>query len=217
MRVLLVEDDARFAAALGSGLKRSGYQVDLAATAAAVPAVPVCDLVLLDLGLPDGDGLEVCRRLREHSDVGIIMLTARGQEADRVAGLRCGADDYVVKPFGFAELYARIEAVLRRARQRPGGVRVVGQLRVDLDRHSAQIGSEQIGLTRKEFQLLAVLMAEPELVIRREQLFSDIWHTTWHGTSRTLDAHMTSLRAKIGKAAQIETVRGVGYRIVAGP
>lgn len=217
MRVLLVEDDAHFAAALSTALKRNGYQVDVAATAAAVPPAPQCDLVLLDLGLPDGDGLEVCRALRRHSDLGIIMLTARGQESERVAGLRCGADDYVVKPFGFAELQARMEAVLRRARPRPAGVRIVGRLRLDLDRHDAHAGTEPITLTRKEFQLLAILMAEPEVVVRREQLFSDIWHTSWHGTSRTLDAHMTSLRAKIGHAAQIETVRGVGYRILAGP
>jgi DNA-binding response OmpR family regulator len=217
MRVLVVEDDARFAAALCSGLRRGGYQVDLVATAADVPAAPQCDLVLLDLGLPDGDGIEVCRKLRQETAVGIIMLTARGQEVDRVAGLRCGADDYVVKPFGFAELYARMEAVLRRAHPRPAGVRIVGRLRVDLDRHSAHAGAEPIGLTRKEFQLLALLMAEPERVVRRERLFCDIWHTSWHGTSRTLDAHMTSLRSKIGKAARIETVRGVGYRILAGP
>ena len=216
MRVLLVEDDLRFAAALTSALRRGGYEVDLVNTAAAVPDVPSCDLVLLDLGLPDGDGVDVCRRVREGSDVGIIMLTARGQERDRIIGLRCGADDYVVKPFGFAELQARIEAVLRRARPRPGGVRVIGDLTLDLDRHSAQVGEQPVSLTRKEFQLLAILMAEPEVAVRRERLFTEVWHTTWQGTSRTLDVHMTSLRAKIGAAAQIETIRGVGYRIVAG-
>lgn len=216
MRVLLVEDDLRFATALTSALRRGGYDVDLINTAAGVPDVPTCDLVLLDLGLPDGDGVEVCRRIREGSDVGIIMLTARGQERDRIIGLRCGADDYVVKPFGFAELQARIEAVLRRARPRPAGVRVVGDLTLDLDRHSAQVGEQPVSLTRKEFQLLAILMAEPEVAVRRERLFTEVWHTTWQGTSRTLDVHMTSLRAKIGDAAQIETIRGVGYRIVAG-
>jgi DNA-binding response OmpR family regulator len=216
MRLLLVEDDLRFASALTSGLRRGGYSVDLATTAADVPPEPSCDLVLLDLGLPDGDGIEVCRMLRQRSDIGIIILTARGREPDRVAGLRCGADDYVVKPFGFAELFARIEAVLRRARTRPAGVRTIGRLSLDLDRHSAHIGADPITLTRKEFALLARLMAEPELVVRREHLFSDIWHTSWQGTSRTLDAHVTSLRSKIGTAAQIETVRGVGYRIVAG-
>jgi DNA-binding response OmpR family regulator len=216
MRVLLVEDDLRFATALTSGLRRGGFEVDLVNTAAAVPDVPSCDLVLLDLGLPDGDGVDVCRRIRQGSDVGIIMLTARGQERDRIIGLRCGADDYMVKPFGFAELHARMEAVLRRARPRPGGKRVVGDLTLDLDRHSAQVGTQPVALTRKEFQLLAILMAEPEVAVRRERLFTEVWRTTWQGTSRTLDVHMTSLRAKIGAAAQIETIRGVGYRIVAG-
>lgn len=216
MRVLLVEDDLRFAAALTSALRRAGYDVSVVHTAAGCPDVPNCDLVLLDLGLPDEDGVDVCRRVRQGSDVGIIMLTARGQERDRIIGLRCGADDYVVKPFGFAELQARIEAVLRRARPRPGGVRVVGNLKLDLDRHSALVGQQPVSLTRKEFQLLAILMAEPEVAVRRERLFTEVWHTTWQGTSRTLDVHMTSLRSKIAGAAQIETIRGVGYRIVAG-
>src|SRR5690606_37868007 len=118
-----------------AALRRSGYDVDHAPTAAAAFAAPACDLVLLDLGLPDADGIEVCRRLREDGDVAIIMLTARGEERDRVVGLRGGADDYVVKPFGFAELQARMEAVLRRARPRPAGVLTVGRLRVDLDQH----------------------------------------------------------------------------------
>jgi DNA-binding response OmpR family regulator len=216
MRVLLVEDDIRFATALSSGLRRGGYEVDLVSTAAAVPDVPTHDLLLLDLGLPDGDGVDVCRRVRENSDVGIIMLTARSQERDRIIGLRCGADDYVVKPFGFAELHARIEAVLRRVRPRPSGIRMIGTLRLDLDRHSVQVGRTPLSLTRKEFQLLAILMAEPEVAVKRERLFTEVWRTTWQGTSRTLDVHMTSLRSKIGAAAQIETIRGVGYRIVAG-
>ena len=214
-RVLLVEDDLRFASALTAALKRSGYEVDHAPTAAAALAASPCDLVLLDLGLPDGDGLDVCRRLRDTSDVAIIMLTARGEERDRVAGLRCGADDYVVKPFGFAELHARAEAVLRRARPRHAGSRTLGRLRVDLDQHSAYLDANPIVLTRKEFQLLALLIAEPGVTIRRERLLSEVWHTSWRGTSRTLDVHMATLRAKIGDGAQIQTIRGVGYRIVA--
>jgi len=214
MRVLLVDDDQRFATALTAALRRSGFDVDHAATAAAALSAPPTDLILLDLGLPDGDGVEVCRRLRRHSDVAIIMLTARGEERDRVAGLRCGADDYVVKPFGFAELQARMEAVLRRARPRPAGVLEVGQLRVDLDRHRAFVGPEPITLTRKEFHLLAVLAAQPEAAVRRERLLSEVWHTSWRGTSRTLDVHMATLRSKLGGAAQIQTIRGVGYRIV---
>lgn len=216
MRILLVEDDHRFATALTVGLRRAGYEVEHAPTVAAATAASPCDLVLLDLGLPDGDGIDLCRNIREQSDVGVIILSARGQERDTVTGLRCGADDYVVKPFGFAELQARMEAVLRRARSRPSGLRVVGQLRVDLDRHSVHIGSEPITLTRKEFQLLAILAAEPEVAVRRDRLFAEVWHTSWQGTSRTLDAHMTALRSKIGAAAEIQTIRGVGYRIVAG-
>lgn len=216
MRVLLVDDDLRFATALTAALRRSGYEVEHVSTASAALAAPPCDLVLLDIGLPDGDGVDVCRRLRETSDVAIIMLTARGEERNRVVGLRSGADDYVSKPFGFAELQARIEAVLRRARPRPAGVRTVGRLRVDLDRHLAYVDGEPITLTRKEFQLLAILAAEPEVAVKRERLLREVWHTSWRGVSRTLDVHMATLRQKIGDGAQIQTIRAVGYRIVAG-
>jgi DNA-binding response OmpR family regulator len=216
MRVLLVDDDLRFATALTAALRRSGYEVEHVSSAKAALSAPPCDLVLLDIGLPDGDGVDVCRRLRETSDVAIIMLTARGEERNRVVGLRSGADDYVSKPFGFAELQARIEAVLRRARPRPAGARTVGRLRVDLDRHLAYVDGEPITLTRKEFQLLAILAAEPEVAVRRERLLREVWHTSWRGVSRTLDVHMATLRQKIGHGAQIQTIRGVGYRIVAG-
>jgi DNA-binding response OmpR family regulator len=213
MRVLLVEDDARFAGALTAALRRSGYEVEHATTAAAALAASPADLVLLDVGLPDGDGMDVCRKLRAQADVAIIMLTARGEERDRVAGLRGGADDYVVKPFGFAELQARIEAVLRRARPRPEGVRTVGRLQVDLDQHQVTVDGVPITLTRKEFHLLTLLIAEPGTAVRRERLLTEVWHTSWRGTSRTLDVHMATLRGKIGPGAQIETIRGVGYRI----
>jgi DNA-binding response OmpR family regulator len=213
MRVLLVEDDFRFARALAAALRRSGYEVDHATTAVDALAAPPADLVLLDLGLPDSDGIDVCRRLQADNGTAVIMLTARGEEQDRVAGLRCGADDYVVKPFSYAELQARIEAVLRRARPRPGAATTIGRLRVDFQRHQAFADDELIALTRKEFQLLGILAAEPGVTVRRERLLAEVWHTSWRGTSRTLDVHMATLRAKIGDAAQIETVRGVGYRI----
>jgi len=216
MRVLLVEDDFRFARALAAALRRSGYEVDHATTAMEALAAPPADLVLLDLGLPDSDGVEVCRQLQADHDVAVIMLTARGEERDRVAGLRCGADDYVVKPFSYAELQARIEAVLRRARPRAGGVSTVGRVRVDFERHQAYVDDEPVALTRKEFQLLGILAAEPETTVRRERLLAEVWRTSWRGTSRTLDVHMATLRAKIGDSAQIETVRGVGYRIGPG-
>lgn len=214
MRVLLVEDDTRFARALSAALRRHGYQVEHANGVTDGLAAPPCDLILLDLNLPDGDGVELCRLLRQTRDVAIIMLTARAEEADRVVGLRCGADDYVVKPFGFAELQARMEAVLRRTRPPLVGVRTVGRLRVDLDRHSAYIDADPINLTRKEFELLRMLVDTPQQAVRRERLLSEIWRTTWRGTSRTLDVQIGTLRAKIRTAAEIQNIRGVGYRIV---
>ena len=215
MRVLLVDDDIRFSRALAAALRRAGYEVEEATTGAAALAASPCDLVLLDLGLPDGDGLDVCRALRERTNVGIIMLTARAEQGDRVTGLRGGADDYVVKPFGFAELQARMEAVLRRTRPANTGTRTVGRLLIDLDRHLTYLDNEPVMLTRKEFDLLTMLAARPGIAVRREQLLADVWQTTWRGASRTLDVHMASLRAKLGNAATIETIRGVGYRIVA--
>jgi DNA-binding response OmpR family regulator len=215
MRILLVEDDHRFARALAAALqRRAGHEIDHVTTAAAALAAPAADLVLLDLGLPDADGTEVCRQLRERSDVGIIMLTARGEERERVAGLRCGADDYMVKPFGVPELQARIEAVLRRARPRPAGVRVVGRLKIDLDQYRAYVDDRPVTLAKKEFQVLAMLSAQPEVAVRRERLMQEVWHTSWRGTSRTLDVHMTTLRSKLGDGAHIETIRGVGYRLL---
>jgi DNA-binding response OmpR family regulator len=213
MRILLVEDDCRFATALMAALRRAGYDVCHAVTAAAAIAAPTGDLVLLDLTLPDGDGLDVCRAIREHSDVPIIVLSARGAERDRVTGLRSGADDYLVKPFGIAELHARVEAVLRRARPRPAGVRAVGRLRVDLDQFQAYVDSVPIVLTRKEFQVLAILAAQPGAVVRRDRLIAEVWHTSWLGSSRTLDVHVATLRGKLGGAAALQTVRGVGYRL----
>ena len=215
MRVLLVDDDIRFSRALAAALRRAGYEVEEATTGAAALAASPCDLVLLDLGLPDRDGLDVCRALRERTNVGIIMLTARAEQGDRVTGLRGGADDYVVKPFGFAELQARMEAVLRRTRPANTGTRTVGRLLIDLDRHLTYLDDEPVMLTRKEFELLTMLAARPGIAVRREQLLADVWQTTWRGASRTLDVHMASLRAKLGNAATIETIRGVGYRIVA--
>jgi DNA-binding response OmpR family regulator len=205
MQVLLIDDDRAFADVLGAGLRRHGYDVTHVTTAGDALVASAGDLVLLDANLPDGDGLDVCRELRRRGDVAIIMVTARGAQADRVAGLRSGADDYVVKPFGFAELRARMEAILRRKRPRDTGTRTVGRLRLDLDRHAAYIGSEPLALTRKEFDLLLLLMSTPERPVSRERMLSEVWHTTWRGTSRT-----------VGAAAEIQTIRGVGYQIVGG-
>ncbi|MWA04764.1 response regulator [Actinomadura sp. LD22] len=215
MRILLVDDDDRFADALTVALRRQGFEVCRAATGAAALAAPPADLVLLDLGLPDLDGIEVCRRLRTGGDVAIIAVTARGEERDRVLGLRSGADDYLVKPFGIAELAARIDAVIRRVRPAARPVVVAaGGLRVDTARHqvTAADGSP-VALTRKEFELLAALARQPGLVVTRERLLIEVWNGVWPGARRTLDVHIATLRAKLGDPALIRTVHGVGYRL----
>jgi DNA-binding response OmpR family regulator len=215
MRVLLVEDDLRVAAALESALRRRGYETQRASTAAEALAAPPVDLVLLDLGLPDRDGIEVCRELRRRGDVAIIAVTARSDERDRVAGLRTGADDYVVKPFGLAELHARIEAVMRRASRGVADrapVRI-GALVIDLDAHRVTLAGAEVALTRKEFDLLLALARRPGIVVSREQLLADVWKTTWTGNLHTVEVHLASLRAKLGDATLIQTVRGVGYRL----
>lgn len=213
MRMLLVEDDTRLADALTIALSRQGYRVEWVTTAAEALAAPSADVVLLDLGLPDGDGVQVCRALRERDgNVVIIAVTARGDERDKVLGLRSGADDYLVKPFGLAELQARIDAVLRRVRpSRP--VVVAGPLRVDLGRHEVARDGRPVALTRKEFGLLAALTHEPGLVVERERLLVEVWGTAWRGAGRTLDVHMASLRGKLGDPPLVATVRGVGYRL----
>jgi DNA-binding response OmpR family regulator len=215
MRVLLVEDDARVADALAAALRRRGCDLVRAATAAEALAAPPVDLVLLDLCLPDRDGLEVCRELRRRGDVAIIAVTARSEERDRITGLRTGADDYVVKPFGMAELQARIDAVMRRAarstvRQQP--VRL-GPLTVDLDAHRVTVHGAEIALTRKEYDLLAALSRRPGAAVTRDQLLAEVWQSTWAGNLHTVEVHVASLRGKLGDARLIETVRGVGYRL----
>jgi DNA-binding response OmpR family regulator len=223
VRVLLVEDDAGVAGALASGLRRRGWELVHAATGAeAVARAHRVDLVLLDLGLPDMDGMDVCRTLRAGSDVPIIALTARGDARSKVAGLRGGADDYVVKPFGFAELVARMEAVLRRSRPvlpvpvpaRPP-VRLA-DVQIDLDARTVRAHGEPVRLTRKEFDLLALLAEQPGSVRTRTEILQRVWQSSWQGSSRTLDVHVASLRAKLGAPDLVETVRGVGYRLRSG-
>lgn len=213
MRILVVEDNERFASMLTRALARCGYDVLHVATARAALTSGPGDLVLLDLNLPDGDGQQVCAQLRERSDVGIIVLSGRFTEHDRVASLRAGADDYLVKPFAFGELLARIEAVLRRVKPKPVGDLRAGGLRLDLDRYEATFDGEVLALNRKEFQLLALLAAHPGQVLQREHLVAEVWHSTWSAASRTLDVHIARLRSKLVDRARIETVRGVGYRL----
>ena len=217
VRLLLVEDDPTISEPLVDGLRREGFDVDLAATGAdALSAEPV-DLVLLDLGLPDLEGRVVCQQLRAASTVPIIVVTARGDEIDRVVLLELGADDYVVKPFGFRELVARIRAVLRRVS--PTGddpVREeleVGALTVDLRTRAVSFDGRPVALTPKEFDLLVRLAYDAGAVTTREQLMREVWDENWWGSTKTLDVHVASLRRKLSPDV-IETVRSVGYRYV---
>ena len=215
MLVLIVEDEDSIADPLAEGLRREGFEVVRAATGEEALAAPTPDLVLLDVRLPDVDGYSVCRELRARSDVPIIIVTAKGEEIDRVVGLELGADDYVVKPFGLRELVARIRAVSRRNgnRRERADELLVGELRVDLRAHRAMLGGRELHLTRKEFDLLALLAREPGAVVERERILRDVWDTTWYGSSKTIDVHVASLRRKLGDAGWIETVRGIGLRL----
>ncbi|OLT25512.1 DNA-binding response regulator [Nocardiopsis sp. CNR-923] len=215
--VLLVEDDVRLADALAGALEGHGYTVEQVRTAEAALAAPPVDIVLLDLGLPDMDGIDLCRRMRERPDGGdtaIIMVTARGDRRERVRGLRSGADDYVVKPLALEELCARMEAVLRRTARRGGPILSAGAVAVDPAARTATCAGVPVDLTRKEFDLLAVLVREAGTVVPREQLLLRVWQTAWQGTRRTLEVHVGTLRSKLGVPGLIETVRGVGYRLV---
>src|SRR5688500_12775345 len=216
-RILFVEDERSISEPFARALEREGFDVTVAATAAAALAAGPADLVLLDLNLPDGDGRDVARELRRHGDVPIIMLTARGTETDRIVGLEIGADDYVVKPFSGGEVIARIRAVLRRAR--PATPSEVGDLRVDVAARRVWIGGEEIELSRKEFDLLAALMKRAGQVATREVLMAEVWDENWFGPTKTLDVHVGWLRRKLGDDPDapryIHTVRGVGYRFAA--
>ncbi|GAB3144237.1 response regulator transcription factor [Micromonospora sonneratiae] len=215
MRILLVEDDTRVAGAMVAALTRRGYDIEHAATAAAALAAAPCDLVLLDLTLPDGDGVDVCRTLRARDPrLGIIVVTARGEERERVIGLRMGADDYVVKPFSIVELQARIEAVLRRAAiAAPAHTIIeVGRIRIDVPARTVTVDDRPVTLTRKEFDILTSLARQPGLVVPRDRILLDVWQTTW-AARHTVEVHVGSLRAKLGDPRLVETVRGVGYRL----
>jgi len=215
VHVLVVEDDDAIAEPLVEGLSRQGFTVSRAATGAAALEAEGAQVVLLDLGLPDLDGYEVCRRLRARSDVPILVISARGDEVDRVVGLELGADDYLVKPFGFRELVARIRAVTRRTSSVGDGVRPqqIGSLEIDRRRRRVHVDDEEVALTPKEFDLLACLADEPGTVFTRERLLSDVWDPHWYGPTRTLDVHVASLRKKLGDPRWVETVRGVGFRL----
>jgi two-component system response regulator RegX3 len=214
VRVLLVEDEEAIAEPLAEGLRREGFAVTVAGTAADALAADEADVVLLDLRLPDADGLDVCRALRSRSAVPIIVVTARGEEADRVVGLELGADDYVVKPFGIRELIARIRAVTRRAHGHDveGPVRI-GGLEIDERRRSVKHDDVELDLTPKEFDLLLALARDPGAVVTRRRLLEEVWNTSWYGSTKTIDVHIAALRRKLGDPGLIETVRGVGFRL----
>ncbi len=217
MKILVVEDEDTIAGPLVEGLTREGYEVERVATGGAALEVTDADVILLDLRLPDMDGYDVCRQIRTTSDVPIIMVTARGEETDRVIGLELGADDYVVKPFGVRELIARIRAVTRRSVGTRGDAEAVvlhsGSLEIDLRARRATIAGEEIALTAKEFDLVAALAADPGAVVSRKQLLEQVWDTSWYGSTKTIDVHIASVRRKLGDPGLIETVRGVGFRL----
>ena len=215
MRILLVEDEDAIAEPLAEALRREGYAVERVASGAAALAASEPDLVLLDLRLPDADGLDVCRELRARSSVPIIVVTARGEESDRVVGLELGADDYVVKPFGSRELIARIRAVMRRLQSHDGQARLlkVGELEVDERARRVLLAGDELQLTPKEFDLLCVLAHDPGAVVSRRRLLDEVWQTSWFGSSKTIDVHVAGLRRKLGDPRWVETVRGVGFRL----
>lgn len=218
MRALLVEDDQGVADALVVALREQGWAVRHVTTGAeAVEALEGVDLVLLDMGLPDHDGLWVCARIRETSDVPVLALTARRSESSVVGALRAGVDDYVTKPYSLSVLLARVEAVLRRSgRTAPAPPdEAVPGLRLDRDaRELVASTGETIALTAKECDLLVALARSVGRPVTRSALMEEVWDTTWVGASRTLDVHVASLRAKLGDHARISAVRGVGYRLL---
>jgi two-component system, OmpR family, response regulator RegX3 len=229
-RILLIEDEESISEPLERALGREGFDVDTAATAAEGRwsfGASTPDLVLLDVMLPDGDGRELLREFRATSRTPVVMLTARDEELERVLGLELGADDYVTKPFSAAELAARVRAVLRRTDASghggggtDGAVVEVGDVSMDLAKHAVTRGGEPIELTVKEFDLLRMLLEHAGSVVKREHLFREVWETTWLGSTKTLDVHVSALRRKLGDdpaaPRYIHTVRGVGFRFASG-
>jgi two-component system, OmpR family, response regulator RegX3 len=218
--VLVVEDEASISEPLASYLGREGYEAEVADTLAAARdaldrAEP--DVILLDVMLPDGDGRDLCREVRSRSDIPIVMLTARGEEVDRIVGLELGADDYVVKPFSAAELVARIRAIQRRGRAAGHrGPIVVGAISLDPSSRTVTKDGEAVELAAKEFDLLRMLMARAGEVVGREEIMDEVWDPHWFGPTKTLDVHISWLRKKIedepSSPRYISTVRGVGFR-----
>ncbi len=218
-RILVVEDEANIASFVAMYLKKAGYDVEIAASAAEALAKADGDspaLVVLDLMLPDLDGIDVCRRIRQRSDVPILMLTARDDDVDKIIGLEVGADDYLTKPFNPRELVARVKTILRRAapkrREPETGSLEHGRLRIDAGRREVTVGGDEVQLAPKEFDLLWELLDHRGLVLTRDQLLERVWGYTFAGDTRTVDVHVRQLRRKLGEACPIVTVWGVGYK-----
>lgn len=213
VRILIVEDDPGIAGSLARGLSRVGYATVTVGTVESAREAQDYDVVLLDLGLPDGDGVELCVDLRERSDAAILVITARGEEADRVAALDAGADDYVVKPFGFAELTARIRAVLRRTH--PTGSHLLRHGRLTIDTRTRQVtcAGKDLPLTPTEFDILECLATDPGRVVTRQEITERVWNTSWYGPTRVLDVHIAALRRKLGDPTAILTVYARGFRL----
>ncbi len=217
--MLVVDDEPNIADLIELYLAREGYRVVKAGTGeGGIRAVGEHRprLVVLDVGLPDVDGLEVCRRLRQTSTIPVIFLTARDGEVDRVLGLELGADDYVTKPFSPPELVARVKAVLRRTDQ-AGGAEVIqaGDAAIDLGRREVRVRGGVVAFTTKEFELFQFFAERPGLALSRQQILDGVWGYDWYGDSRTVDVHVAQIRKKLDGAVQIDTVRGVGYRLEA--
>ncbi len=219
MRVLVVQKDNDAGEILSRGLRQNGYTVDQADTGKqALKTFHCADFVLLDLDLPDLDGIQVCREVRAVSDTPIIAVTARSADLDRILGLQAGLDDYVTAPYQFRELVARIEAVMRRTYRQSHVGRDVscGNLRVDSGRREVYLGDRLVILTAKEFDLLSLFTGQPETVFSRKEIMSRVWHAELTNYSRTIDTHIYSLRRKLESSSWIVTVRGFGFRLGRG-
>lgn len=218
--ILVVDDEPNIRELLRMYLEKEGYRVDLAGNgleALDKLASFKPTLVVLDLMMPGMDGFEVCRQIRQRSEVPVLMLTARKEDIDKILGLELGADDYITKPFNPRELVARIKAIQRRysAGQKSGRILEAGDLRIDLARREVEIGGKQIKMRTKEFDVLAALLQNFGIVLTRERLLEMIWDTDYYGETRTVDIHITHVRERIsGASVGIETVRGVGYKMV---
>ena len=216
MKILVVDDEKLLVKGIKFNLENEGYQVLTAydgATAVELARQETLDLIILDLMMPGLSGSEACMKIREFSDVPIIMLTARSEDADKIMGFACGADDYVTKPFNILELKARIRALLRRTESETGQYRC-GILTVDPGRHTVEVSGREVTLTQKEFEVLCLLLKNRGQVLSREQLIENVWGYAFTGESRTVDVHVRTLRQKLGEAgAYVETVRGDGYKI----